>query len=218
MPNHNIAGPLGNIRGITFASLNIRSVVRKLDDVKLILNTTKLDLLLLNESWLNHLIGDPELNVAGYTTHRFDRDGGSGKRGGGGLLAFSRNHYSFEHLSEWNICSPDIEIQWLKLKLPRTRPTYIANLYRPPDGDVENCLNLIENKMLDIVADNPGDLVLMGDLNIDLLKPADRKSKLYQNFMKTCGLAQLITTPTRVSQRSPTELNIIINGVHWTMV
>ena len=109
--------------------LNICSISRKIDDVKLILCDNKLDLLLLNETWLNHSIGDPELAIEGYSLYRYDRDLGSGKRGGGGLVAYSRDHYQFESIQNWNICCPDIEIQWLKLVLPRTRPTDIANVY-----------------------------------------------------------------------------------------
>ena len=50
----------------------------------------------------------------------------------------------------------------MKLNLPRMRPTYIANIYRPPDGNQDNALSLIENKLIDIYAERPGDIVIMG--------------------------------------------------------
>ena len=68
---------LKRLCGITYAAQNIRSLIRKLDDIKLLLHHSNLDLLLLNETWLNSSIGDPELNIDGCTCHRFDRDAGS---------------------------------------------------------------------------------------------------------------------------------------------
>ncbi len=175
---------LRQLQWITYASQNIRSVTRKIDDIKLLLNQSKVDVLFLNETWLNHSIGDPELFVEGYTAHRFDRDAGSGKRGGGGLLAYTRNHYTFTHKVEWNVCTPDLEIQWLILELPRTRPTYLANVYKPPDGNTEHALNLIESKILDTHGERSGDIVIMGDLNIDMRdsnSPQTRKYTLSKN-------------------------------------
>ena len=201
MLNNTLQDSLASLKGITFASRNICSITRKLEDVKLILQASKLDLLLINESWLNCSIEDHELNISGYTTHRFNRNLGSSKRGGGGLLAFCRDHHSFSYLQEWNVCSPDLEIQWLRLSLPRNRPTYVANVYRPPSGNIDNCLSLIENKILDIYAENPGDIVLMGDWNIDLFKQRDPATVKYKTFMKICGLSQVITTATRVGQQ-----------------
>ncbi len=84
---------LSGLKGITYASLNICSISRKIEDIRIILRQSKLDFLLLFETWLNHSIGDPELHIEGYTIHRFDQDLGSGKRSGGGLLAYSHDHY-----------------------------------------------------------------------------------------------------------------------------
>ena len=125
-------------------------------------------------------------------------DAGSGKRGGGGLLAYSCNHYNFTHLLNWDLCSPDVEIQWVVLKLRYTRPIYIANVYRPPSGNVDNALSLIENKVLDISANCPGDIIIMGDTNIDILDKTDVITKRYLNFFKQFNVQQLISTPTRI--------------------
>ena len=189
---------LSGLKGITYASLNVCSISRKFPDIKVMLSESKLDLLLIYESWLNHSIGDPELHIPGYTLHRYDRDLGNGKCGGGGLLAYSRDHYQFDDILNWNICCPDVEIQWLKLSLPHTRPTYIANIYRPPDGNLDVALNTMNNKLIDIHGERPGDIVIMGDLNVDLLAKRDQKTTKYVSFIKSCNLCQLIKLPTRV--------------------
>ena len=194
----NIYEELSSLKGITYASLNICSLYRKLDEIKLLLHQSKLDVLFLNESWLNQSIGDLELLIPGYTLHRFDRDAGAGKRGGGGLVAYTRNHYHFDEISGWNLCCPDLEIQWIKLSLPNTRPTFLANIYRPPDGNLEAATNIIENKLLDIYNDSPGDIVLMGDLNVDLLDLRSPSSRKMKDFLRNSKLSQLVTCPTRI--------------------
>ena len=187
LTQHPVFKELSFLKGITYASLNICSITRKFDDIKLLLVQSKLDLLFLNETWLNNSIGDLELHVPGYTLHRFDRDAGSGKKGGGGLLAFARNHYHFEPLTNWNVCTPDIEAQWLKLSLPQTRPTFLVNVYRPPDGNLNFAINILENKIHDIYSEAPGDIVLMEDFNVDLLDKRSHKTRKLNTFLKSCN-------------------------------
>ena len=77
---------LSGLRGPAIASLNIRSVTNKIDDVKILLARSQLNCLVLTESWLNDSIGDDELEISNYRFIRRDRDAGCHKRGGGGVL------------------------------------------------------------------------------------------------------------------------------------
>ena len=92
---------------------------------------------LLSKTFLNYSVNNTVLDIKGYNFSRMDRDGGSGKRGGGGLCVYSKTNYKLTHLVDMNLCTPDIEIMWLCLELKDTRKTYIANVYRPPDGKVQ---------------------------------------------------------------------------------
>ena len=64
---------LSGLKGITYAALNICPVTRKIEDLQIISSQSKLDLLLLNETWLNQTIGDLELQNNGYSLHHYDR-------------------------------------------------------------------------------------------------------------------------------------------------
>ncbi len=68
-------------------------------------------------------ISDCELSIPHYRLFRSDRDLGSGKRGGGGLITYAHDKYNFEPLENWNLCCPDLEWQWSLLHLPKTRDT-----------------------------------------------------------------------------------------------
>ena len=66
-------------KGIVIASLNIRSVMRHLEEIKLILDRGNIDILLVQETFLNSSVSDAVITIDGYNTFRNDRDCGSGK-------------------------------------------------------------------------------------------------------------------------------------------
>ena len=76
---------IAKLKGIKFGALNIRSLYKKVDDVKQLLSDSKLDYLGLTESWLNSSVIGPEVEIDNFNMFRFDRDAGSNKRGEGGL-------------------------------------------------------------------------------------------------------------------------------------
>ena len=141
---------LAKLRGPAIGCLNIQSMTRKLDDVKLLLARSELNCLGLVETWLNNSISDDELYIHNYDLIHFDRDQGSCKRGGGGLMFYVDRKYQFQSMPQWHVCSPDIEIGWIKLSLKLTKPPYIGLIYRPPSGNYENCLEIVEQKLMDI--------------------------------------------------------------------
>ncbi len=93
---------LSKLRGVSFGAYNIRSITRKFDDISIFLKRSKLNLLALNETWLNSSIADCELNIDGYAFHRFDRDLGTGRIGGGGLITYYSTKYKFAPIENWD--------------------------------------------------------------------------------------------------------------------
>ena len=91
--------------------------------------------------------------------------------------------YQFQSLSEWHVCTPDIEIGWIKLNLKLTKPTYIGLIYRPPSGNYENCLEIIEQKLLDINSQGDANILLIGDININLLSRGDSMVNKYRKWI-----------------------------------
>ena len=203
---------LKRLKGITIGSLNVRSVFKNLDDITVLLSQSGIDILLLQETFLNSYVSDLMIDIPGFYLFRSDRDAGSNKRGGGGLCAYIKNRYEVEHVSDWNLCCPDVEYQWLKLKLKNTRDTWICNTYRPPDGNHSNAIELIENKILDIYSEGLPDINILGDLNINLMCRDDIKSKHLMKFVKKMKMSQQITEPTRVTDRSATLIDHMITN------
>ncbi len=138
------------LRGITFGALNIRSLTRKIDEIKIFLSESEIDYFSLTETWLNNSISDCEIDIPHYNLVCSDRDLGSGRRSGGGMVTYLHDKYDFQPQPQWNLCCPDMEWTWSILKSSRTRDTYICNLYRPPQGNIDTAIALIESKLTDI--------------------------------------------------------------------
>ncbi len=201
---------LARLRGPSFGCLNVRSLVRKIDDIRLLLYRSKLNCLCLTESWLNNSISDEEMQIPNYKIVRLDRGNGSSKKGGGGLVAYVDLKYDYQHIVDWNLCNGDIEIMWLKLRLKLTRPTYNGLVYHPPSGNVENFCEIFEQKCLDIQSSMNCDLLVMGDINIDTKKTTDSNTKRYLNMCRHLNLGHLIKHPTRVTQTSQTCIDHLL--------
>ena len=199
---------LAKLKGISFCCLNVRSLMLKIDSIKLILQRSNIDCLVLNETFLNKSITDLEISIDGYDCHRFDRTAESGKHSGGGIVAYVNNKYDFHPITDSVVCSPHAESAWVKLSLKNTRPTYLCCFYRPPDGSVTDFLNNLNSQIESIVTEPGSDIVMMGDANIDLMKNT-REARYLKSFLNQANLSQVINKATRVNEQSSTLIDHI---------
>ena len=124
-----------------------------------------LDCLCLNEMWLNSTAPSSDFQVLHYTRHRSDWDGGSCKRGGGGLAIYTKNDHKWENVTEWALHTPDIECLWVKLNL--RHQVYLCMQFIPISlwlcGKLHHGL---EHRLLDIYAAGLADVIIIGDCNL----------------------------------------------------
>ena len=106
---------LKQLKGVKMGSVNVRSVFKNLEEIELLLKLSELDILLLQETFLNQAVSDHLIEIDNYILHRWDRTANSGKMSGGGLCAYIHKCLNVKMLSDWCVCSSDIEKQWLKL-------------------------------------------------------------------------------------------------------
>ena len=59
--------------GLLMASINVRSLLPKIEEIQLLLSSTAMDLLSISETWLDDSISDSEIAVQGYSVIRKDR-------------------------------------------------------------------------------------------------------------------------------------------------
>ena len=200
---------LSNLKGVTFAHINLCSIIRKLEYVKIHLTISKLDYLIITETFLNSAIGDEELHIEGYTLFRSDSDSRSGKLSGGGIVIYANSKFDTCLLT--STCLPFLESLWLQIALPFLRKINPGAFYRPPDGMVDYRIQELSDVMCGLNLSPGDDNLLLGDMNIDYATINPVKKKLVV-FLKTFGLEQLISRTTTISNMSSTCIDHIYSN------
>ena len=129
-----------NKKGLHVANINICRIKPKLDEIKLLLNSSSnLDILGLCETFLDEKTDDNILQIEGFNFERKDRatlrqDALNTKRGGG-VVVYIADHIKYKRQNDLE--SSEIESIWLEINLKNTKPFLISSVYRPPSSHVQ---------------------------------------------------------------------------------
>ena len=173
--------------------INARSIVKKVDDFKILLIEEGYDMVFVTESWTQAHIGDAEINVEGYDLFRKDRKTSRG----GGCLIFTKKHlkitliedltFNFESESVWCMCKTcDYELA-------------IGVCYRNTsacDIEEENLHDCIK-----VACDRYKNIIIVGDFNHPTIKwdelHTQKEGLNFLNLTLDCFLTQHVSEPTR---------------------
>ena len=209
----------GEEKGIHLVHMNVRSLgdVKKIDSLKLQIGNSKAHIVGISESWLNESIPSSLLTVNSYNLSRLDRQWGEGdvevKRGGGVAVYWKSSLQVSEHkYAKFNRSSKDSEVLWLSLNQDNIRPILMLNVYRPPQGDCKKFCKYIQDSIHEANLKDNTEIYIMGDFNVDYL---DKRNKDYTELsttMKSLGLKQVISSPTRHGKTKDSCLDLIFTN------
>ena len=208
-------------RGFKLMHLNTRSLKSKYPRLLIELKDTTLDVMCFTETWLREELHSDSVKFNGYTLHRQDRtwvdpdlinelDENNEPKTGGGVGIYVKNciqHDAYD-LSHLNQSNQDIEIQCIRIEKPNNKKMVIINTYRPPNGHKPTFIEHLKQTLKAIPDIYKLEIVLTGDVNINLLGRNDNVTSLKKVF-KDFSLYNLIKEPTRVKGPSKTLLDII---------
>ena len=117
----------------------------------------------------------------------------------------------FEFMHTWSVSSPDLVAQWFRLSLKDTRPTFVGNVYQPLDGSVDKAITMLEDRLNNIRKNGNPDIIILGNLNIDLSSKSAVNTKYY-NFLKAHMLDQLINVPTRITNTTKSVIGHVVTN------
>lgn len=193
---------------INFAHINIRSLRNKVEEIKILLNICRFEILAITETYLDKKIDNKQLEIENYKIIRRDRS--TGQVGGGCLIYISDNICSSRLKS---LETEDIEGIWLKISTRKTS-FILGNIYRPPSD-----LNFFSHfeKVLEKVWMKDNNIMIVGDLNCDFTRAEEgvihsRYGKKLQDILRQFDLKVLNSEPTRVIGSSSTLIDLIISS------
>ena len=213
--------PLNAHKGLALAHLNIRSIWKKLDSIKIALDQQfQIDVLGISETWLTESIQENLTTINNYDCIRADRKWNDVntnyiKKGGGICMYINKNlKYTTHVLDKFNISCRDVECQWVKLIFEKQRNVIVGNLYRPPQGNVNFFIDYMDG-VLETVDLSKEDVFLMGDYNIDFLNKLDESYKSINEFGNQIGMDMCINSKTRFSKTKDSCLDQIITNSNF---
>ena len=207
-------------------SLNIRSLPSKFNCLKDFLNSSfpkyNPTVICLQEIW-NKPVYDNFTLEDYHPFHFKTRDQtGLNSNAGGGVGLWVSNSVSFDPIDELSVFIPRVfESIFIKVKVEKNKYIILGNIYRPntaPFADVKKCneiLNDIYHKLkTNSQYKNAKDVILVGDLNINLLNHASHSdTSIYLDNLFEHGFLPLITLPSRISNNNATLIDHICTNI-----
>ena len=199
-------------KGLKFLYLNIRSLYRHYDE--LFLNFKDYDIICLGETWLNSKIPDNTITHSEYSLFRSDR---SGEKRGGGLVTYIKSNIGkfAQMVPKYCVNDENLEQIGIDINVPNHKKITVINSYRPPSGNPSKAIEIIHGCLQTCDNLQKREIIIMGDLNINMLKSNTTGEKLLKELCKDFNLSQLITNPTRITQTTRTLLDIIITNMNF---
>ena len=180
---------------INIMHINIRSIQKKFDALKSLLNCLPKppDVLAVTETWLKesnkHLY-----SLDGYVSHHIVRT----NREQGGISIYTKDDFSTELLNQYCYINENIEISTIKLK--SLNLTYIISvIYRPHSKhEMVNEFTDLINQILSNAIFRCNKSILLGDFNINLLEHTTHlPTNTFLNAMQASNYFPHISRPTR---------------------
>ena len=195
-----------------FGTVNAMSLNNKSLSILETVLDQKLDILLITETWINDekadVLGD--LNSNGYTFKNFPREDCKG--GGIGLL--SSDYLQINNLSHYNLTS----FQYITCTIGPSQHSCTITLlgcYHPHPSKINTASDAVFINqfgiLLEEIIPDAGNLIILGDMNIQVNKPDEVIPHDYLQMIEALDLEQLVTFPTH---RSGNMLDHVIKEVH----
>ena len=186
--------------GLTIGHINVNGLRGKIAEIRYLLSEVKFDVIAITETHLSSDIENNEILVDDYNIIRQDRDNGQSSWGGTAIyFKCSLNGYC-----KININKFQIESSWLELNI-RSQTVLIGCVYNPPGNNkifIESFDKLLQQRSL-----QRKNLVILGDINIDLLSDYNSK-KLLLNLLLRSNMQNVITEATRITNTSRTLIDM----------
>ena len=147
------------IRGLKIMSVNVNGLRSKKLDICELLDTANPDILLCQETRVDHTVYSSEIFPDGYSVFRRDRD----LHGGGVCIVVSNKLQATRCHDLENV----LEAVWISVITPDHQPLYVCSMYRPPDkkGDYITDLRQPLEKLYTRHPNRLPFIVIAGDFN-----------------------------------------------------
>lgn len=187
-------------KGLHCLHLNVRSLPPKIDELRLIAQSTNAAVIGVSETWLDETVNDSEIEIPNYNIQRMDRN-----RDGGGVCIYIRADLAYN--PRMDLHHNDIESTWVDILLPKSKPILIGICYRPQTNAA--FFSTLEDSCIKSDRFCDQEVIILGDFNANMFKPKESIVKAASHFSYLFNLKQLIKDATRVTPTSETCIDLV---------
>ena len=173
-----------------------------IDEIRILLADKCLDVLAIQETKLDVFNNNSDFYICSYKLIRRDRL----SNGGGGICFYIKSTINFSVRTDLNV--DELENLCIEIRKPNSKPFIVVNWYRPPNSPI-GLFSHLENLIARLDLTNL-EFFLLGDMNADMASTnyANNVRQLI-NIADIYGLHQLISEPTRITDKSSTPIDLI---------
>lgn len=180
--------------------VNIRSLISSFDMFKDFVESEEFDIIGVTETWLQPDFPTKFVEITDYIFLRHDRD-----NRGGGVGIYIHKNIKFKLYETNEVENNGVEHIWVKVCL-HNEWIGIGVIYKPPSIEYDK-LDVLEDIFLNISMETE-QVIMMGDLNIDLLKN-NAETRYLKSTLEYMNLKQCIKEPTRITETTESLIDII---------
>ena len=185
--------------------INARSIPKHVHEIDRILSNTAIDILCVSETFISEDTPENICKIPGYNLVHIDRTAQSR----GGIAIYISDQFEFKVINlPMKLVQPEmafIEVTVGKIKIA------VGVLYRSPLIPYTIYAAIHEN--LVTVTSKYDHVILMGDSNVDHLKPNLPAHKFFTTYVtEPFALTQVIDEPTRITAKSSTLIDLILTS------
>lgn len=197
-------------RDIQFGTINARSAVQKSSLIQDVINSNKLDILVITETWFRPDMPDAILNGSAPCNFNIMHEFRSNGRGGG-ISVIYRSNISVRRL---NITANHLTYERLSFKftIGSARLNIVA-VYRPPPAPTTEFYTELSD-LIDEVALQSGHFVLVGDINCPGRTETEIDNKL-SSLLQDYNLRQRVDSPTHISNSATSNDSLLDVVIHY---
>ena len=189
-------------KNLVFLHVNINSLKDKYDNIDELLVNKYADVLCITETKLNDEYKSPLYECNGFKLYRKDRTSNSG-----GMVLWIRSDIPQERIQDLEITSPSHHIECIVVKLTvKNEKWYLICVYKNPKVP-DNIFITKLAELLNNVTSEAKEIVLIGDINIDMQHKNDNVTSMICNVY---GLSNVIKAPTCFKKPEGTLIDPVI--------
>ena len=194
-------------RGINILHQNIRGLLSSFANICKLIDTHRyIDILTLLETHICDEENIDELNeIPGHKFINRHRTDGKDED----VAIYVKDSINFERRFDLEGSHLEYIVIEIFIKANKTKTIIISNCYQPPETSDYFTKNFNElfNESLSLINATQKEVILLGDMNVNYLKPKENKE--FKSMLYLHGFTKLITKPTRIIKDTQTLIDII---------